>query len=86
MGASPGVLYTPWPWLRQCVSSWWPSVQWQSSKVSSVKSLPPDAVVIVAPALDVVNVKDAPNSSPEEKLEESDLEDVDNIEVLLAAY
>ena len=45
-----------------------------------------DAVVIVASALDVVNVKDAPNSSPEAKLEESDLEDVDDIEVLLAAY
>ena len=52
-----------------------------------VKSLtPPDAFVIVAPALDVVNVKAAPNSSPEAKLEESDLEDVDDIEVLLAAY
>ena len=53
--------------------------------MSSVKSLPPDAVVIVAPALDVVNVKAAPNSSPEAKLEKSDLEDVDDIEVLLAA-
>ena len=29
-----------------------------------------DAVVIVAPALDVVNVKVAPNSSPEAKLDE----------------
>ena len=45
-----------------------------------------DAVIIVASALDVVNVKDAPNSSPKVKLEESDLEDVDDIEVLLAAY
>ena len=51
---------------------------------SSVKSLPPDAVVIVAPALDVVNVKVASNSSPEAKLENSVLKDVnDNVEVLL---
>ena len=47
---------------------------------------PTSVAEILAPTHDVVNVIDAPNSSPEAKLEESDLEDVDDIEVLLAAY
>ena len=75
VGASPGVLYTPWPWLRQPCSSWWPSVKWQSSKLSPSKSLTPALPAFETLAsLTVVDVKVSPI-----------LEGVDVIEFLLAA-
>ena len=66
---APGVLFTPWPSLRQPCSSWWPSVKWQSSKLSLLSSLTPALSsfqtfasltvvdIIVAPVLEGVDGK-----------------------------